>query len=175
MNKQIIVFYQILPAFMISLLSLIMNYLCKKLSVGEHLQPLEKGLIRFICLLRLYNGHMVAIKIFNEPLITKKAEIAFSREVHAGMAINHPNCMKIYGWSETPAEYNPYYQSEVSCPIIVMEYAGESLTHYIANHPDMSNQEKQRILLDVAKGLVYLHSKNMVHRDIKVELVEGEE
>ena len=132
-----------------------------------------KGFILSLLRYSEYNGHVVAIKVFKKPFTSSQDEIAFSREVHAGMAIDHPNCIKIYGWSETPAEYNPYYQSEVSCPIIVMEYAGESLIQYKDNHPNMSYQEKQRILIEVAKGLVYLHSKNMVHRDIKVELVEG--
>ena len=52
--------------------------------------------------------------------------------------------------------------------MLVMEYLPLSLTQCLETHQDLSLQIKYSILLDVAKGLNYLHCKRppIVHRDL---------
>lgn len=37
-----------------------------------------------------------------------------------------------------------------------------------ANHDRLSNELKKKYILDIARALEYLHSYNIVHRDVKV-------
>ena len=62
-----------------------------------------------------------------------------------------------------------YYQQDSSLPVLVMEKMAYSLTEYLSVHKKGSIQEAKAvsILLDVAKGLVYLHEGiGFAHRDL---------
>ena len=97
---------------------------------------------------------------------------ALKREIDIQRSLNHPNCLKLYGLSKTPT----------GKPVLVMELADCSLTdlttkrernnirHPETQIPQLSNQEKCRIIREIAEGLTYVHSRGYVHRDIKVSL-----
>lgn len=59
-------------------------------------------------------------------------------------------------------------------PVLVMELADGNIADYTTERrekqlPELSNAEKHRIILEIAKGIAYMHSKGLVHRDIKAE------
>ena len=97
---------------------------------------------------------------------------ALKREIEIQRSLNHPNCLRLFGLSQTPT----------GKPVLVMELADCSLTdlttkrernnkrHPEKQIPKLSNQEKYRIIREIAEGLTYVHSRGYVHRDIKVFL-----
>ena len=61
-----------------------------------------------------------------------------------------------------------HFSRNYRLPMLVMEYLPLSLTQCLKSHGDLPLQIKYSILLDVAKGLNYLHCKRppIVHRDL---------
>jgi serine/threonine protein kinase len=72
---------------------------------------------------------------------------------------DNPNLVKFYGWIEE-SEYIK----------IIMEYLASDLTKYIGEYNVdyyLSEKQKAKILLDVSKGLKFIHKKEVVYRDLK--------
>ena len=88
---------------------------------------------------------------------------AFEREVEVQSSLNHPNCLKLYGRSVNPTNGRP---------VIVMQICSDGcLTDYILENkrPRLSKADKCRIILEIAKGIAYLHSLGFIHRDLKLD------
>ena len=88
---------------------------------------------------------------------TKKA---FLNECVQSSALGHPNIVQVLG------VYNPGGQSLL--PVLVMERMQESLTSVVEKYPNIPMYVKLSMLLDVSKGLWYLHTHQppIVHRDL---------
>ena len=92
------------------------------------------------------------------------------REIEVQRQLDHINCIKLYGTSKTPRGY----------PVLVMELAECSLADLTTKrnknnrlHPDnqiekLSDEDKLRIIKEIADGIAYIHSKGFIHRDLKV-------
>ena len=88
---------------------------------------------------------------------TKKA---FLTECIRSGSLSHPNIVHFLG------VYNPGGQSLL--PVLVMERMQESLTSVVEKYPNIPMYVKLSMLLDVSRGLWYLHAHHppIVHRDI---------
>ena len=88
---------------------------------------------------------------------TKKA---FLTECIRSSSLGHPNIVTFLG------VYNPGGQS--SLPVMVMERMQESLTSVVEKYPNIPMYVKLSMLLDVSRGLWYLHAHHppIVHRDL---------
>ena len=115
----------------------------------------------------MYNGHEIAVKrLFDSNAISDNEKERYvrrlRREVFYGCNQNHPNLMKIYGVS-----YDPNQGGTI--PMMIMEYWGESLKRYMDKMGSrISIEERKQIILGIARGLQYMHSQGLVHRDLKV-------
>ena len=91
----------------------------------------------------------------------------FIREVLAGCTMNNPNCIRYYGYSETPEEKDERGNIYPSRKIIVMERGIMSLRDYLqVNIVDMNN--RLIMIKQIANGLSCFHSQGFIHRDMKV-------
>lgn len=73
--------------------------------------------------------------------------------------LDHPNIVKLYQVMET--EQTLY---------LVMEYAsGGEVFDYLVAHGRMKEKEARAKFRQIVSAVQYLHSKNVIHRDLKVD------
>lgn len=108
------------------------------------------------------SGEVVALKIANprQDLIKATAfenvKRRFSREAKNGIGLAHDNIIKI----EAYGDYKGF-------PFLVMPIALSSVGDDIERLSKLPQVMAKEVAISVAKGLVYLHSKKHVHRDVK--------
>uniref|UniRef100_M1CKG3 non-specific serine/threonine protein kinase n=1 Tax=Solanum tuberosum TaxID=4113 RepID=M1CKG3_SOLTU len=132
----------------------------------------------------IYDGQDVAVKLLDwgEEGHRTEAEIAslraaFTQEVSVWHKLDHPNVTKFIGATMGASGLNIQTEnghigmpSNICC--VVVEYLpGGALKSYL-----IKNRRKKlafkvvvQIALDLARGLSYLHTQKIVHRDVKTE------
>ncbi|XP_076904804.1 serine/threonine-protein kinase 54-like [Bidens hawaiensis] len=127
----------------------------------------------------LYRTQTVAVKVFDlgdkevTEVSMESMKNGLMREVDIWKNLDHPNVTKMIGtiMSMTTNSRNKSMKSRIKSSFcIVSEYVkGGSLRSYI-----LKNRTKRlpvkivfQFALDIAKGLSYLHSKRIIHFDVK--------
>lgn len=107
-----------------------------------------------------YHNSAVIIKKIKNP--SNISFIEFKRVVYMAFKMHHPNIVHFYGIS-----YN-IYEDTVS---YVTEYLSEGTLSNLLTCYELNHTQIIKILLDVAKGMCYLHSRPrpIIHRDIRAE------
>jgi predicted Ser/Thr protein kinase len=99
----------------------------------------------------------VAIKQLKLAEPSQEATDEFQREVKVMVQLNHPHIIHLYGVC-----------TDQIPPCMVMEYMPRgSLYHVLGSKLPLDAKQRQQIALDIARGLAFLHSKNILHRDLK--------
>ncbi len=94
-----------------------------------------------------------AVKILHQ----KEMADRFKNEAYIQSSVNHPNIARLYNYSIV---------SEIPC--IVMEYVeGDTLDVLLLKKGKLGNEATEKIILQVAEALTYLHQQGILHRDIK--------
>ena len=107
-------------------------------------------------------GGMLAVKAISLNRM-KETSVRFitqiRKEVNILKQLNHPNILKYYQ-TDIDFESNEVY--------ILVEYlAGGNLQSYITQFYPLPERVIMRISKDVITALKYLHSQNIIHRDLK--------
>ncbi|KAL9880141.1 tyrosine-protein kinase hopscotch [Glossina fuscipes fuscipes] len=97
---------------------------------------------------------LVAIKTL-KSLRAPQLNDDFMREIEIMETLDHPNIVKIKHWIQRPF-------------CIIMEYleSGSFLVYLTSRKPNLTNQKLLGFALDIARGMDYLVSKNVIHRDL---------
>jgi len=105
-------------------------------------------------------GQVVAVKVLRKRWTedAKRVE-SFEREGRLGLALEHPNIVRILAVSKDTATGQHF---------MVMEFVeGGNLRDILAIRKTMQPEEALRVMEECAAGLAYAHTKGLSHRDIK--------
>ena len=103
---------------------------------------------------------MVAIKEIKKDLLMSKStnERSLKAEIDIMRSINHPNIIKLHS----------VYENEVYV-YLVMEYIdGGSLRELVRATRKLDEARAKKLTWQILNALKYLHSKQIIHRDIKL-------
>ena len=101
---------------------------------------------------------VVALKILSAAMTdTPEAVLRFQREVKAAARLEHPNIGVAYDADEADGTH-----------FLVMQFVeGTDLSSLVKEKGSLSVDRAMTVVLQVAQGLEYAHSRGVVHRDIK--------
>lgn len=106
------------------------------------------------------SGKYVAIKtVDKEYLQDDYSQKKLLREIYILKKIKHNNVIRLLEVFETDTQ-----------ALIVMEYAGGGdLLHYVKSKKFLTEKEARPLFRQVVYGLAHIHSRNVLHRDIKLD------
>lgn len=94
-----------------------------------------------------------AVKILYQTAFADR----FKNEAHIQSSVTHPNIARLYEYTRC---------GDRLC--ILMEYVeGDCVDQYLHKRGRLSNDETSLIIAQIAAALEYLHSRDIIHRDIK--------
>jgi serine/threonine-protein kinase len=107
---------------------------------------------------RVRDNLNVAIKTINSSFLSNHKDIQrFLREANATLQIRHPNLA-----SGIEVVRTPQY-----CYFVMEFIQGESLSSLLDRENHIAQERALDIVIQIARGLEYLHSLSLVHRDVK--------
>lgn len=114
-------------------------------------------------------GNLFAAKVIDCDDDEEKCSQMIRREISIMINANHPTIIKFIGYSKIDF-------LEENNITIIMELASKGslkeVLKKIQEHDgpkDYTNTSRQIILIGVARGMKYLHDRNIIHRDLKTD------
>mmetsp|Transcript_41865 Transcript_41865/g.129761 ORF Transcript_41865/g.129761 Transcript_41865/m.129761 type:complete len:498 (+) Transcript_41865:105-1598(+) len=105
-------------------------------------------------------GEMAAVKFVPKNSFRQFSDLqrAF-QEIQALRNLRHPNVIRIFDVAEHP---------DSVC--FIMEYAaGGELRGYVERHTALDEEESRQFFKQIVRAVHYVHSKKIIHRDLKLE------
>ena len=112
----------------------------------------------------LATGRIVAVKTYEKhKLLDPQRKKSVQREIRILSKLDHPNVVKLIGTVDGSRQLH-----------LVLEFVpGISLSTYLKQKSDrrLEESEAKRIFRQLLSGVEYCHSRNVTHRDLKLENV----
>ena len=124
----------------------------------EEVQGARSLSLSFILSLRSHSHSSLSFPLSLLPIVLPSDEkCLFTKEVEILRKLRHPNIIQFYG-------YTIFQESQFA---IVTEFMsrGDLQSHIKENWP-ISEERRHQFALDIARGMGYLHHKNIIHRDL---------
>ncbi|KAI0411701.1 serine/threonine-protein kinase [Xylaria grammica] len=124
-------------------------------------KPLGKGKFGRVYLARHRDsGYICALKVLNKDEISREAaETHVRREIEVHSNLRHPGVLGFYGWFHDSRRI-----------FLILEYAaGGELYRVLQREGRFSERRAAKYVAQVTLSLLYLHGKNIMHRDMKPE------
>lgn len=128
----------------------------ERLDRYELRRPLSKG--GFATVYEAYDPRIKrAVAIKKCSSLDEENHERFFREAEIAGNLSHPNIVRIFDFGVAQG-----------VPFIVQELlGGKDLADWIESGLELSSHDRVRILLQIASGAAYAHSRDVIHRDIK--------
>jgi len=110
-------------------------------------------------------GNVRLIKILKKNLMLRRgggggrSDLDFLKELELVRSLDHPNIMRLY----------PLYQDSQNFYVISDLYTGGDLLEYLCRNLRLQESDAAYVFTQLLHGIRYIHSKGIVHRDIKAE------
>ncbi|KAJ3288609.1 Serine/threonine-protein kinase plk4 [Rhizoclosmatium sp. JEL0117] len=107
-------------------------------------------------------GHEVAIKIIDKAIMNQSnlsERVATELQIHS--TLSHPSILHLY----------THFQSHSHVYLVTELCTNGELYRYIQrrqNGPYLSEAEARGVMEEIVKGVLYLHSNGIIHRDLKL-------
>ncbi|CAG2064844.1 unnamed protein product [Timema podura] len=108
----------------------------------------------------LTSDKIIALKAIRKCGRTEKELRSLRQECEIQRNLNHPNIIEMLDSFETDTEI-----------VVVTEYADKGLHEILSTEGYLSEERVQKIVCDLLSALYYLHSRRVLHRDLKPQNV----
>jgi serine/threonine-protein kinase len=109
-------------------------------------------------------GRLVALKTIlpsGSPRPANRSLELLREEARLAASVRHRNVVQVYAWREGPA------QPDAPCYLILQYVPGGSLAARVEKEGPLSWLQAARYVADVAEGLLEVHARGIIHRDVK--------
>ncbi|OWF51578.1 Serine/threonine-protein kinase CTR1 [Mizuhopecten yessoensis] len=111
-----------------------------------------------------WKGTVVAVKKLRVQRVSKKRLQEFTSEVQVFCALDHPNIVKFIGACCVTPNIAIVMEFMESCLFQILHMSADS-------DATLTEDNKLSIIIQISRGLAYLHEKNIAHCDIKSQNV----
>lgn len=123
---------------------------------------LGEGQYSTVCKITSFeNGEEYAVKIVDKTNLTEEEAIALFGEIEILTQLSHPNVVQLLELYE-----------DKHCFYMIFELMGGGSLSQRLNEEEngiLSEEEAANTMIPIVDGLVYCHSRNVIHRDLKVQ------